>query len=260
MKRKKSELLEMVVRDVEVEAIQEGYQPVRLIASRGNVECRYYKVNNAQKGAIWVGGVGGDWDTPAKGLYPRLCQELMGEEIASLRVRYRYPTILEEAILDILAGINYLQGEGIKAVALTGHSFGGAAVICAGANSQTVRTVVALATQSYGAAIASQLAPHCSLLLLHGTGDEVLPVYCSEYVYQLAGEPKRLILYPGATHGLDEVAEEIHQAVRNWVIEKLSEVAQRSRPPLNITKPLLAKWRRGFVLNITLAPSYFPRQ
>lgn len=37
-------------------------------------------------------------------------------------------------------------------------------------------------------------------------------------------EPKRLMLYPGADHGLDEVAQEVHQVVRDWVIEKLNNV------------------------------------
>jgi hypothetical protein len=48
-------------------------------------------------------------------------------------VRFRHPTRLEESILDVLAGINYLQSEGMKVIALTGHSFGGAVVIQAAA-------------------------------------------------------------------------------------------------------------------------------
>lgn len=221
----------MVVQDIQVEPQREGYHPVKLITSRGEIDCRYYPVTGAQKGAIWVGGVGGNWDTPAQGLYPRLCQELreydkdaLGSRfaIASLRIRYRYPTELEESILDVLAGISYLEGEGIKAVALIGHSFGGAVVIQAATNSPIVRTVVTLATQSYGAAAASELAPRCSLLLVHGTADEILPPSCSKYVYQLAKEPKHLILYPNARHGLDEVSQEVHACVRDWVIENLN--------------------------------------
>lgn len=221
----------MVVQDIQVEPQWEGYHPLKLTTSRGDVNCRYYPVTGAQKGAIWVGGVGGDWDTPAQGLYPRLCHELRGyakdalashEAIASLRIRYRHPTELEESILDVLAGLSYLESEGIKAVALIGHSFGGAVVIQAAANSPIVRTVVTLATQSYGAATASKLAPRCSLLLIHGTADEILPPSCSKYVYQLAKKPKLLILYPNARHGLDEVSQEVHACVRDWVIEKLN--------------------------------------
>ena len=214
---------EMMVQDVEVEPQQNGYHPVKLITTkRSSVHCRYYPVKGTQLGAIWVGGVGGGWDTPAHGLYPRLCQELTGEAIASLRICYRYPTDLKESVLDVLAGLNYLQDEGIRSVALIGHSFGGAVMIRAAAQSEVVRTVVTLATQAYGAALAPELATRCSLLLLHGTADPVLSPACSEYVYELALEPKHLILYPNAGHGLDEVAEEVHQVVRDWVIQQLN--------------------------------------
>jgi pimeloyl-ACP methyl ester carboxylesterase len=140
-------------------------------------------------------------------------------------VRYRYPTELVESVLDVLAGLTYLQDEGIESVALIGHSFGGAVVIQAAAQAEDVRTVVTLATQSYGADPVQELATRCSLLLLHGTADPVLTPLCSQQVYQLAIEPKQLILYPDAGHGLDEVAEEVHQVVRDWVIEQLN------RPP-----------------------------
>ncbi len=228
MKRTQEDLLEMAISGIEVGQQQpEGYQPVRLKTSRGNVDCRYYPVAGTQRGVIWVGGVGGGWDTPAQGLYPRLCQEFicqefMDEAIASLRVRFRHPTQMEESILDVLAGINYLQSEGVKLIALTGHSFGGAVVIQAAAISQAVRTVVTLATQSYGADAVSQLASPCSILLLHGTADQVLTPACSKYVYELAHEPKRLILYQGADHGLDQVATEVHQVAHDWIVEQLN--------------------------------------
>ena len=108
MKPNQGELLEMVVQDVQVEPDQQGYYAVRLLTSRGQIDCRYYPITNAQQAAIWVGGVGGGWDTPARGLYPQLCEELMQDAIASLRIRYRYPTLLEESVLDVLAGLIYL--------------------------------------------------------------------------------------------------------------------------------------------------------
>jgi pimeloyl-ACP methyl ester carboxylesterase len=219
------ESFEMMVEDVEVgERHQEGYHPVKLTTSREDIHCRYYPVAGTKQAAIWVGGVGGGWDTPAKGLYPRLCEELTSEGIASLRVRYRYPTDLVEAVLDVLAGITFLHDEGIESIALIGHSFGGAVVIQAASQSEDVRTVVTLATQSYGANPVRELATRCSILLLHGTADPVLTPFCSQHVYQLALEPKHLILYPGATHGLDEVADEVHSCVRNWVIEQLNRL------------------------------------
>lgn len=211
----------MVIRNIKAQPMQEGYQLITLETNRGNIDFRYYSVLGTQRGAILVGGVGGGWDTPAKGLYPRLCQELINQGIASLRVRYRNPTSLEESVLDIYAGISYLESQGIEAIALTGHSFGGAVVIQAAAISETVHAVVTLATQSYGAVVVSQLPPECEILLIHGTADSILTPACSKYVYQLAHQPKRLMLYEGADHNLDEAAEEVYQTVRGWILEKL---------------------------------------
>lgn len=222
MKLREAESLEMVICDLKVQPMQDGYQPMRLETNHENIDFRYYPVSGTQRGVIFVCGVGGGWDTPAKGLYPRLCQELMGEAIASLRVRYRHPTILAESVLDVLAGISYLESEGIKSIALIGHSFGGAVVIRA-AVSQVVRTVVTLATQSYGATAVSHLPPECGILLIHGTVDRVLTPACSEYIYQIAHEPKCLILYEGTDHALNQVSAEVHQVVRDWIVERLKE-------------------------------------
>ncbi|ARV58542.1 dienelactone hydrolase [Nostocales cyanobacterium HT-58-2] len=216
------ESFEMIVEDIEVGPSQEEYHPVKLTTSRGSIHCRYYPVEGAERAVIWVGGVGGGWDTPARGLYPLLCEVLRKEHIASLRVRYRNPTDLKESILDVLAGLTYLQDEGIKDVALVGHSSGGAVVIQAAAQSPEVRTVVTLATQSYGVQSVTELATRCSLLLLHGTSDQVLSPQCSQYVYQLALEPKRLILYPNASHSLDEVADEVYLVIRDWLVQRLN--------------------------------------
>lgn len=47
--------------------------------------------------------------------------KLLGSAIASLRVRFRHPTILKEAVFDVLAGIAYLESERVEAIALTGQ-------------------------------------------------------------------------------------------------------------------------------------------
>lgn len=200
---------------------QNDYQSVTLLTDRGKIQGRYYAAERARFGAIWVGGVGGGWDTPANGLYPQLCQTLRSSGISSLRLRYRYSTCLEEAVFDTLAGIMFLAQENIPAIALIGHSFGGAVVIQAAALSPIVQTVITLASQGYGTAPAAQLAPRCSLLLLHGTADPVLSPRCSQHIYAIAQEPKRLILCPEAKHGLDEVADRVSQVVHDWLIDQL---------------------------------------
>jgi pimeloyl-ACP methyl ester carboxylesterase len=127
---------------------------------------------------------------------------------------------LRESALDVLAGITFLEDEGVDAVGLVGHSFGGAVVIQAAANHARVRTIVTLGTQSHGTEPVADLGPRCSLLLVHGTLDRVLPASCSRDVYALAREPRQLRLLP-AGHALDEVADDVFELVRDWLLLKL---------------------------------------
>ncbi|HWG85798.1 MAG TPA: alpha/beta hydrolase [Deinococcales bacterium] len=216
--------VEMSIERVEVGRETGGYLPVRVVTSRGVVECRHYPAPASRLGAVFVGGAGGGWDTPARGrLYPDLCESLPAGGIHALRVRYRQANALAECALDVLAGLHYLEGEGVTAAALTGHSFGGAVVVQTGAASRTVRTVVALSTQTYGIDPIGTLGPRCSVLLAHGTRDRILPARCSLQAHAMAREPKRLKLLEGADHGLDEAAHEVTALVRDWIGGELTK-------------------------------------
>jgi pimeloyl-ACP methyl ester carboxylesterase len=198
------------------------YRRVILPTNRGDIECHSYPADGSRLAALFVGGAGGGFDTPVRGwLYPRLCEELPAQGIAALRVRYRHPAVLEESTLDVLAGVHFLAGRGARAVALVGHSFGGAVVIQAAAHAEVVRAVAPLSTQSFGAGPAAELSPRCSILLMHGTEDEILAPACSRYVYGIAGDPKRMILLEGTRHGLDEAADEVHTTLLQWLVETL---------------------------------------
>ena len=204
------------------------YDLIKLDTERGELLCRYYSSpypqHHTSVAVIYVTGVGGGWGTPAGGLYPRLCGSLARIAIDGLRIRYRNPTDLLESVFDTVAGITFLkENHRKKAIGLVGHSFGGAVVIQAAvAAPDIVSTIVTLATQSYGAAEEiSKLTQGISALLIHGTHDKVLPVYCSQQVYQQAHEPKKIILYKGAGHGLDEVAEEVYELVYGWLADNL---------------------------------------
>src|SRR5437868_5145660 len=142
--------MEMQIHDFKIGAASGLYQPVEVATNRGSVACRYYAVQGTHRAALWVGEAGGGWDSPARGLYEQLCQELLQDSIASLRVRYRHANNLEECVLDVLAGLAFLDGQGIEAVALVGHSFGGAVMASAAAASSLVRTVLPMSTQTYG--------------------------------------------------------------------------------------------------------------
>ncbi|MDQ3837408.1 MAG: dienelactone hydrolase family protein [Thermoproteota archaeon] len=203
------------------------YQPIKLTTERGEIDCRYYYDHTQHPTSVavlYVTGVGGGWGTPAGGLYPKLCGSLVRIGIDGLRVRYRHPTDLSESVFDTLAGIAFLKEEHrIKSIGLVGHSFGGAVIIQAAiATPNIVTAIVTLATQSYGASEAiSKLNQRTSKLLIHGNEDKVLPFYCSQQVYSRAHKPKQIVLYEGASHGLDEVSDEVYELVYNWLVKNL---------------------------------------
>lgn len=199
----------------------DSYETVRVETSRGVVECRYYRAEGADKGVIMVGGIGGDFDTPAHNLYPRLCEYFKMIGISSLRVRFRYPTDLSESTIDVLVGLEFLKEEKVKAFGLIGHSFGGAVVVQAAFNERSVQTIVTLSTQSYGIGPISSLPEDTSVLLIHGKGDGTLPASSSVYAYNLAHEPKRIKLYENAGHSLEEISEEVYSEVKSWIKDNL---------------------------------------
>jgi len=204
----------------------DDFQTFILDTARGQVETRLYDAPGARAAALMAGGVGGGFDTPARGLYPRLARELVPHGIASLRLRYRYSTELAEAVYDVLAGISFLEQRGVERVGLVGHSLGGAVMIAAGAIAPTVKAVVGLASQSYGAGAASRLAPR-ALLLIHGTADTILPSSCSVSIHRNSGEPRALELLEGAGHMLDEDAERVFTLTRDWLLRYLGPTGAR---------------------------------
>lgn len=199
----------------------DSYEFVRIETSRGRVDCRYYRAEGEDKGVVMVGGIGGDFDTPANDLYSRLCEYLKLTGISSLRVQFRHPTDLVESVIDVLVGLEFLKEEKVRVFGLIGHSFGGAVVVQAAFNDKSVKTVVTLSTQSSGINPISSLPEGTSVLLIHGKADETLPPSSSVYAYNLAHEPKKIRLYEDARHGLEEVSEEVYAEVKDWIIDNL---------------------------------------
>lgn len=191
--------------------------PVALPTRAGEAAGRWFPARDGHAAVALVGGVGGGWDSPADGLYPRLARELPAHGIAVLRVRWREPGAPAECRLDLRAGIDFLRRHGYGAQGVVGHSFGGAVAVQAAAGAEEVRTAVLIATQAYGAEPAAELGARCSLLLVHGTADRVLPSQASAYVHSIATGPKRMVLVEGGSHTLDEHAALVHAEVRTWL-------------------------------------------
>ncbi|PKL61291.1 MAG: alpha/beta hydrolase [Methanomicrobiales archaeon HGW-Methanomicrobiales-2] len=199
----------------------EAYDIVEIETDRGTTVCRYYEAEGARNGVIMVGGTGGGFDTPGRDLYPRLAKDLSDDRISTLRVQYRHPTDLVESAVDTILGTRYLESRGVSAVGLVGHSLGGAVVIQAAASDPAVRVVVAIATQASGTESVGDLAGRAAILLIHGDADRVLAYHSSEEVYRRAREPRRLVVYEGAGHTLDEVAESLYVDVKAWLLKHL---------------------------------------
>jgi len=202
---------------------QEPFREVALPSTRGVVKARLYEVPEAIGGVILVGGTGGDFDTPAKELYPKLAESLLEKKISTLRIKFRNSKNLDESERDVDAGINFFLSRKIKRVALIGHSFGSAAVIRAGAaRPKEVAAIACLAPQSQGTDAVAKLHQNCALLLIHGTKDTVLAATNSVSIHRKAHEPKEILLLENAGHVLDEAADEVFATTRRWLIEKLA--------------------------------------
>ena len=176
--------------------------------NRGNIEAIIHQAPDSQLGVIWVCGARGGFGGPAGDIYARLAERFVDLGITSLRLNYREPNVIPECVLDLLAGVALLKGNGYHPVVLVGHSFGGAVVIAAGVASTHVQGVVSLSPQTHGANMAGQLAPR-PLLVVHGKSDTRLPYSCGVQIHALAKEPKKLVLYEGAEHRLEECRDEL---------------------------------------------------
>ena len=198
-------------------------RPVRLETERGPVAGIYHEGAPGGGAVIWVGGTDGGFDGPADGIYATLAGDLLAAGVGSLRLDFRLrvaPGDVDEGTHDVLAGITFLKGHGVGRISLVGHSFGGAVVITAAVLSGQVDAVVTLSTQTAGTALAPRLSP-TPLLIVHGELDRRLPPACSRYVYSLAGEPKELVILPGAKHSLRQRREELRALLREWLAARL---------------------------------------
>jgi dienelactone hydrolase len=185
----------------------------------GFIKCEFFK-GDSDKGVIYMHGVGGGTHGPSN-IYHPLAEDLQKSGVSSLLIDCRYDTDLDECISDILACIEYLdKNYGIDKIGLIGWSFGGAVVISAAAADPRVKTVVTVASQSSGTRGVSRIAPR-PILLIHGTGDRTLTYECSVDIASRAGESAKLVLFPGADHGISQNKHELYELVREWFLKNL---------------------------------------
>lgn len=198
-----------------------GTYDLEIRTPRGEITGLLHRIKQARSGMIMAGDAEGGLTGPA-GVYGPLGDRLQHAGIASMRLEYRHPNELDECVFDVLAAIEALRQTGAERVALLGWSFGGLVVITAGALSRFVAGVAAVASRGVSEAVAD-LSPK-SLLLLHGTADEVSPDRCSRELYERAREPKELVLYPDDDHNLTRHAEAVLEKLCEWSCRRLLTV------------------------------------
>lgn len=62
----------------------------------------------------------------------------------------------------------------------------------------------------------------CPVLVSHGESDDIIPVWQGKKLYELAKEPKRLAIYPGAGHNILAGAKENYIPILNEFIKEAS--------------------------------------
>jgi alpha/beta superfamily hydrolase len=200
---------------------------INIATARGTVHALWDAPSDLDPRAavLMVGGGDGGFDGPAEALYPTLADDFGARGLGTLRLDFRihkFPNDVDEGVHDVLAGLEWLRGQGIDAVGLVGHSFGGAVVIEAAARDASVGAVVTLATQTAGAMNVARIAPR-PLLFIHGLADIRLAPRCSEMLYAMAGEPKLLVLIPDATHSLRQARQVIRERVVEFIARAFEE-------------------------------------
>jgi alpha/beta superfamily hydrolase len=218
---------ETLIIDVKTK-IEDSFELVNIETNRGRIECKYYKAEEADKGIVLVGGIGGGYHTPADSLYPRLSENFKETGVSSLNIKFRKAGNLAESVIDILVGIEFLKSENIKTFGLIGYSFGGAVVVQAAFNETDVKTIVLISTQSYGIDPISFLPKETSVFIIHGEEDEIIPPEIAVQVYEKAHEPKRIEIFDTkASHDLDEIASEIYVEVKDWITKYLINKSEK---------------------------------
>lgn len=203
------------------------HEPIAIATDRGEVAARFTAAGDGTRALLLVAGADGGFDGPAEALYPTLAEDAAALGIATLRVDFRlhrFPNDVDEGVHDVSAGLAWLVAHGARQVVLVGHSFGGAVVIEATARdagaSRIVAGVVTLATQTAGAERVGLVAPR-PILLIHGRADTRLSPVCSQLLYEMAGEPRSLVLIEGATHSLRQAREGVRTRVRDFACAAL---------------------------------------
>lgn len=121
---------------------------------------------------------------------------------------------------DLLASLDYMHGRfGSTSFVVIGWSFGGAPCFTAADKDERIVGVATVASQTTETFGITRLAPR-PVLLMHGTGDNILSHMCAKRLYEMYGDDlgeKTLKLFDGDDHGLTQNANEVERMLFEFV-------------------------------------------
>jgi pimeloyl-ACP methyl ester carboxylesterase len=122
----------------------------------------------------------------------------------------------------MVAAADLASRAGGKRFVTVGHSFGGAIAVRAGILlHRHCAGVVTLATQSAGCERAAALGD-TPFLLFHGDRDELLPVFSSEMVRDIAGGGE-LVVLPGTGHLMTQAGDILRERLADWIPARFAD-------------------------------------
>lgn len=230
----------MNVGALRVLAVQEvdlapGLRHVEIYTAGGLVTFLWHGAARARNVVLMGGGAMGGLLGPASGSYQDLGVGLTNDpasDTAVIRVGYRRPNDLPSCIGDMAAAGMLAERNGAENFITVGHSFGGAVAVGAALEpspiADSVVGVITLATQSAGCENVADLNRR-PFLMFHGDRDEILPLWSSEVVKELAGGYPDLRVLPGAGHLLEEngAGEVLRSAIPAWIVETFAQARRR---------------------------------
>jgi hypothetical protein len=202
-------------------ALTPDLRHLELYCGRGLMTVLWHGARELPRALVCGGGAMGGLLGPGEALYQRLGELLPPLGIGVLRVSYRRPNDLDACVLDMAATVQLAIGHGAERVVVAGHSFGGAvAVRAAVAMPEMVAGVCTFATQSAGCEVAGGIGNR-PFLLFHGERDEILPMWSSEAVREIAGTGE-LVVLPNDGHLLAKSHAVLEERLLAWLPEVLA--------------------------------------
>jgi O-acetyl-ADP-ribose deacetylase (regulator of RNase III)/alpha/beta superfamily hydrolase len=171
---------------------------------------------------LWVPARGGNLNGPAGGVYAELACDLQAAGINSIRMGYRDEDSFDECVLDTLAWLSFLRATGSQSIVLGGNNLGSAVAMFTAALHPLVKALVVISSAVDDPEMIDRLGPK-PLLVIHGEKDTRNPLDQAMELYNRAGEPKELVIYPGVGTNLVGSKVELREKLGTWLSEQLGE-------------------------------------